>query len=153
MRALVILLAFLGVAAAGRAADAVNGQLLKVLPFFLDQQGRIAKSPSLFDRDAYQAYLRLNATNISGVRFDVLWKAEPATNADLKIAIELRGLATNSAPRVATLETNVAPGKYRRWTDLPLAGPDYKKFGSVIAWRARLWDGSRMLSEQQSFLW
>jgi len=57
------------------AADAVTGKVVKVLPFFLDAQGRIAKSPSLFDRDVYQAYLREHTNEVSGVRFDVLWKA------------------------------------------------------------------------------
>lgn len=153
MRALLILLACLGVAAAAGAADAVNGRLLKVLPFFLDLQGRIATSPSLYDRDAYQAYLRGNTNKVSGMRFDVLWKAAPAPGEKIKIAIELRGVGTNSTPRLETLETNVAPGTYRQWTKLPLADADYRNFGTVIAWRARLWNGDQMLGEQQSFLW
>jgi len=47
------------------AADAVTGKVVKVLPFFLDAQGRIAKSPSLFDRDVYQAYLREHTNEVS----------------------------------------------------------------------------------------
>ena len=33
----------------------------------LDQQGRNARSPSLFDRDAYQFFLREHATNVTGI--------------------------------------------------------------------------------------
>jgi hypothetical protein len=153
MRTLLVLLACLAVVTAAPAADAPAGRLVKVLPFFLDQQGRIAKSPSLFDRDAYQAYLRDHTNEISAVRYDVLWKAAPAPGENLRLAIELRGIGTNSAPRLQTLETNVPPGKHRHWTYLPLAGDDYKNFGWVVAWRARLWNGSQMLDEQKSFLW
>jgi len=46
----------LAVVKGARGADAVTGQVVKVLPFLMDQQGRIAVSPSLFDRDAYQAF-------------------------------------------------------------------------------------------------
>jgi hypothetical protein len=126
---------------------------LKVLPFFLDQQGRTATSPSLFDRDAYQAHLRDHTNEVSAVRFDVLWKATQPADAKIKIAIELRGIGTNSVPKLQTLETNVMPGSHRRWTEIPLAGQDYKNFGAITAWRVRLWNGSQMLGEQKSFLW
>jgi len=87
------------------------------------------------------------------MRFDVLWTAAKAPDAQIKIALELRGIGTNSMPRLETLETNVVPGSHRQWTYLPLAGDDYKNFGWVVAWRARLWKGTQMLDEQKSFLW
>ena len=153
MRALLILLSLLGVFTAARAADAVNGRIVKVLPFFLDQQGRNAKSPSLYDRDAYQAWLNQHTNQISAMRYDVWWKATPAPDAKIKIALELRGIGTNSLPKLTTLETNVVPGKYRQWTSIPLAGEDYKNIGTVVAWRVRLWNDSQLLGEQKSFLW
>ena len=152
MCALLILVALLGVVAA-QAEDAVTGRVLKVLPFFLDQQGRNATSPSLFDRDAYQAYLRDHTNEISAMRFDVLWMATKSPDEKIKIALELRGVGTNSVPKLQTLETNVVPGTHRQWTEIPLAGGDYKNVGSVVAWRIRLWNGDQMLGEQQSFLW
>ena len=153
MRALLILLALVCLAAAGHAADAVTGRIVKVLPLFLDQQGRDSRSPSLFDRDAYQARLRDGTNLVSGVRFDVLWKAGKAPDIKLKIAVELRGVGTNSVPRMKTLETNVVPGTIRKWTEIPLAGDDYKNFGTVVAWRVTLWNGGQLLGEQKSFLW
>ncbi len=153
MRALLILLLSLGVVAAARAADPVTGRIVKVLPFLLDQQGRNATSPSLFDRDAYQAWLREHTTNVAAVRFDVLWKATQAPDEKIKIAVDLRGIATNNVPRLCTLETNVTPGMFRKWSAIPLAGEDYKNFGEVIAWRVTLWNGGQLLSEQKSFLW
>ena len=38
----------------------------------------IAKSPSLFDRDAYQAYLREHTNEVSAMRFDIQWQAAKA---------------------------------------------------------------------------
>ena len=153
MRALLIFLVSLGLIAAAHAADAVTGRIIKVLPLFLDQQGRDATSPSLFERDAYQAHLREHTNEISALRIDVLWKATKATDEKLKIAVELRGVGAGSVPKLKTLEMDVVPGKFSQWTEIPLAGDDYKKFGTVVAWRVTLWNNGRMLGEQKSFLW
>ena len=153
MRTLLILLVSLGVAAASHAADAVTGRVIKVLPFFVDQQGRIAVSPSLFDRDAYQAHLRDHTNEISAIRYDILWTATKSPEEKLTVAVELRGAGTNGVPKVKTLAASVTPGTYRQWTKLPLAGDDFKDFGAVVAWHVTLSDGSRVLGEQKSFLW
>lgn len=132
---------------------APSGRVIKVLPLFLDLQGHDAKSPSLFDRDAYQAYLRQHTNEISAIRFDVLWKASSAKDANLKLRAELRGIGDGGLPRLTTLETNVTPGFFRSWTSLPLGGDDLQKFGSLVAWRVTLWNGDKLLGEQKSFLW
>ena len=133
------------------AADAVSGRVIKVLPFLLDTNGVESKSPSLFDRDAYQAYLLVHTNDVSGMRFDVLWKAEKSP--DLKLRVELRGVGETNQPTMKTLETGVQAGHFRKWTELPLAGDDFKQFGSVVAWRATLWNGDKQIGEQKSFLW
>jgi hypothetical protein len=153
MRAFWILLLSLGVFVTALAADAVTGHVLKVLPFLLDEQGQIAKSPSLFDRDAYQAYLHQHTNLVSGIRYDVLWSAKNAGSAAMKIRVELRGLDTAGLPKFKTLETEVKPGFFRQWTELPLTGEEFKQFGSITAWRATLLDGDRLVAEQKSFLW
>jgi hypothetical protein len=153
MRALLILLASLGVVAAGHAADAVTGRIVKVLPFFLNQQGQDSLSPSLFDRDAYQAFLRDHTNQISAVRYDVLWQATKAADEKLKVVLELRGISPTNTPALKIMETNVVPATHRQWLALPLAGADYKNFGTVVAWRVRLWNDGQMLGEQKSFLW
>jgi len=119
----------------------------------LDQKGRVALSPSLFDRDAYQARLHENTNLVSGVRYDVLWSASHAGDAPLTVRVELRGVGTNNLPRLKTLETRVKPGLFRKWTDLKLEGEEYRQFGAVTAWRATLWADDQLLSEQKSFLW
>jgi len=145
-RLLTILL--LTVTFASVAADA--GKLVKVLPFLIDQ---IAKSPSLFDRDAYQAYLRIHTNDVSGIRYDVLWKAGPSAVDDLKLRVELHGVGEASLPKLKTLEADLAPGKSGAWTQMKFDGDEYKNFGSIIAWRATLWSGTNLVDEQKSFLW
>ena len=153
MRALLILLLTLGLCAAAHAAAAVAGRVVKVLPLLLDLQGRAALSPSLFDRDAYQAKLRQETNQISAIRYDVQWAAKNAGEEKLKIRVELRGVSTNSLPKFKTLEADATTGFLDNWTSLTLAGDEYKSFGGVTAWRATLWDGDKLLGEQKSFLW
>jgi hypothetical protein len=138
------------------SASAATGRVVKVLPHYLDLKGRHALSPSLYDRDAYQAHLRKHPDQRSGVRFDVLWHGRAAGGTPLKVRAELRGTAKGNLPSQTTLETEVkvgASGSTSRWASLTLAGEDYKKFGDVSAWRVTLWNGDQFVAEQKSFLW
>jgi len=135
------------------ASDAITGRVNKVLPMFLDLKGQDAISPSLFDRDAYQAHLRSHTNEVSAIRFDVLWKSSAARTEKLKLRAELRGIGERGLPRQATLETQVTPAYFRSWTSLTLGGTNYTNFGTLVAWRVTLWDGDNMLAEQKSFLW
>ena len=146
-----MLLAFLGALTSLQASAAGHGRVEKVLPFLLDKQGQEATSPSLFDRDAYQARLRDHSELVSGMRVDVLWKARGMTTATVRV--ELRGVNDHGLPQLKTLETSVKPGYFHHWATVSLTGDAYKQFGAVVAWRVTLWDGDQMLGEQKSFLW
>ena len=136
------------------SAFADIGEVLKVLPHYLDLKGRVALSPSLYDRDAYQAQLRKQPELRSGMRFDIHWKPAGDAGKALKLRIELRGMAKGNLPRQTVLEKEVRPSsRWSRWTTLPLTGEAYKEFGEVTAWRVRLLDGDTIVSEQHSFLW
>jgi len=137
------------------AASAAAGKVIKVLPQFLDLKGRHAISPSLYDRDAYQAYLRIHTNEVSGIRFAVQWKASGTGTNMLKIRVEVRGITHGDLPPKAVLEQEVKRGSrwFEHWASLPLTGDEFKKIGEVTAWRATLWDGDQLLSEQKSFLW
>lgn len=130
-----------------------SDRVIKVLPLLLDQQNRDAVSPSLFDRDAYQAYLRQHTNEISAMRFDVWWKAAKSENGNLKLRAELRGIGAKGLPTQMVLETNVAAGTFSKWNSLPLAGADFQKLGALVSWRVTLWNGEKMMGEQKSFLW
>ena len=153
MRRFLMILLLLGSLSAASASDAVTGHIVKMLPLFLDAKGRDAVSPSLYDRDAYQFYLRQHTNEISAIRFDVLWSASNATNVQLKLRLELRGASPDNLPFQTTLEKTVTPHFFRHWTSFTITGDDYKKFGEMTSWRATLWADGRMLAEQKSFLW
>jgi hypothetical protein len=139
--------------AAAFSAPAANGKIVKVLPHFLDLQGRHSLSPSLYDRDAYQVQLRQNPDQCSGIRFDVLWRGRSATNEMATLRVELRGTAKGDLPSKTSLETQVRITGTGHWARLQLVGDEFKKFGEVTAWRATLWSGDQLLGEQKSFLW
>jgi hypothetical protein len=150
-RSLILILAWLVL---GSVAQAGEGRVIKVLPQFLDLQGQHAISPSLFDRDAYQAHLRKHPEEVSGVRYAVQWQSKPSSPGALKLRVELRGIGQGEKPRQTTVEKTITqPWRHSEWTNLDLAGADYKTFGEVTAWRVTLWDGTQLLGEQKSFLW
>jgi len=135
-------------------ATAATGRVIKVLPHFLDQKGRHAVSPSLYDRDAYQAYLRQHRDECSGLRFDVQWKTKGDPAGPLKLRVELRGIAEGNFSRQRVLEQSVQNGGwFGHWTSIALTGEQFKEFGEVTAWRVSLWENDQVLSEQKSFLW
>ena len=133
------------------AAD--TGRVTKVLPHFLDLQGHSALSPSLYDRDAYQAQLRKHPEQCSGMRFDSLWRARSLTNQTARLRLELRGTAKGNLPSQITLETEGRITGTSHWVKLFLDGDKYKAFGAITAWRATLWSAGQMIGEQKSFLW
>src|SRR5690242_15807247 len=92
------------------SAWAASGRVIKVLPQFLDLKGRHAVSPSLYDRDAYQAYLRVHTNDVSGVRFAVQWRTDGVFWESLKLRVEIRGVTHGDLPPSAVLEQEIKPG-------------------------------------------
>jgi hypothetical protein len=131
------------------AADSVK--IKKVLWFYIDKEGRQSLSPSLFDRDAYQAELRGNPTKRSGLRFDVQWIAPPG--ADLVLRVEMRG-SIGTTNTTSTVQGRVKKsGPFSRWTKLKLSDEEYRNVGELVAWRATLHQGDLQVAEHKSFLW
>jgi hypothetical protein len=135
-------------------AQAATGRVIKVLPQYLDLKGRNSLSPSLYERDLYQAYLRDHTNQCSGMRFNVQWRTKGQATAPLRVKLELRGVAHGDFPKQLVLETPAEPrGWPSYWAVITLAGEEYRSFGKVTAWRATLWEGTQLLGEQRSFLW
>lgn len=137
--------------ATGSGVSAASARIVKVLPQFVDLQGRVALSPSLYERDAYQVQLRTRPEQRSAIRFAVQWGSRDRRH--LRLRVELHGnLGKNGT--TATVE---APVKFRgfftTWSIVSLSGDEYRKFGELSSWRATLWDGDQLLAEQKSFLW
>src|SRR5580658_5965408 len=109
------LLGFLLLNAAAWAADASEGKVCKVLAQFLDKKGRQSLSPSLYERDAYQAYLRKHPLLRTALHVEVQYKAKRLDWQKTKLRAELRGLLTNSIETV-TLEAPVKKsGLFANW--------------------------------------
>ncbi|MEP6662703.1 MAG: hypothetical protein ABJC04_03465 [Verrucomicrobiota bacterium] len=132
--------------------QAAEPALKKVLPHFIDAKGRNSVSPSLYERDAYQFYLRNNPEKRAGIRFDVEWRGT-SKGRKLKLRVEMRGVKSD-AIHTETLETIVEKkGWFSTWSSVVLRDDAYKTFGELAAWHATLWDGDQQLSELKSFLW
>src|SRR3954463_10186796 len=71
------------------SVSAAEARIVKVLPHFLDKEGRHTLHPSLFERDGYQAHIRAHPELCSGMRFDVQWKGKKVDNGQIKL--EVRG--------------------------------------------------------------
>jgi len=132
-------------------SEAASARLVKVLPHFVDQQGRIALNPSLYERDAYQVHLRTHPDERSGLRFDVQWRSRDLNR--LKLRVELRGNRGRDGTTAVIEEEVKYRGLFTAWSRVSLTGDAYKKFGELSAWRATLWDGEKLVAEQKSFLW
>jgi hypothetical protein len=153
MHRLLMLSLLIGSMATAFASDGVTGRVIKVLPLFLDHKGHDAISPSLFDRDAYQAHLRQHTNEVSTIRLDVLWKSSDDWDEKLTLRAELRAIGVDGLPHRTTLEQTVMPKMLRSWTSLKLPEADYRNFGELSAWRVTLWNGDKLLSAKESFLW
>ena len=149
MRTLSCLLVLWLCSAAGAAAASVR--IIKVLPHLLDRDGKHTLAPSLYERDAYQAFLRQHPEQRSGLRFDVQWKAPIL--GKFSIRLELRGRQGKESTTAVLASDQRKRGLFSSWSALRLGGEAYRKFGELTAWRATLWNGDQPVSEQKSFLW
>jgi hypothetical protein len=134
-------------------AQAGQGRVAKVLPQLLDKQGRHARSPSLYERDAYQLVLRKSPELCGGVRLAVQWKAKKVDWSKLTLRAEMRGVLDNALHTITLEEPAKKGGWLGNWTQFRIEGSDYAAFGHLVAWRVSLWEGDRQLDHLQSFLW
>lgn len=152
MRTVKILAVFLSIIACGYVVEAADAKVKKVLPQFLDLRGKSSLSPSLYERDAYQFFLRNNPDQRSGIRFNVQWKGS-TKGKNLVLRVQMRGVRGDTS-RVEHLEVPATKtGWFSTWSALTLDGEPYKTFGDLSAWRTTLWDGETLLAEKKSFLW
>lgn len=132
------------------AAD--EPRVIKVLTHLVDAEGRTALAPSLYERDAYQLHLRTNPDLVTGMRFDVQFKASRKEGPVL-LRVEARG-SESGLGRAQVFEKEVLPSRFfSTWGSIELDKAAHEALGSVVAWRATLWRDGFLLAEQQSFLW
>jgi hypothetical protein len=133
-------------------SSAAEERVIKVLTHLVDAQGRIALAPSLYERDAYQLYLRSNPDLVSAMRFDVQFKA-PRKAGPVLLRVEARG-SNSGLGKAQVFEAKVLPARFfSTWRSIELNKVEHEALGSVVAWRATIWRDGQMLAEQKSFLW
>lgn len=149
MRWLVLLLLF-AMTSAGLAGQ---GRVIKVLPLYLDSKGRESLSPSLYERDAYQAQLRAHPHDRAALRFVVQWKARSVDWSKTRVVVETRGVQGNTIINRSTEQALHKGGFFSKWANIDISGQDFSSMGELAAWRVTLWEGDHQLGEQKSFLW
>jgi len=153
---IVLIMTLLAIPAAGKAEEEASGdaRILKVLPHLLDQKGRHTLSPSLFERDAYQAHLKDHPEEVSTLRFDVNWRLKIRTDAKLKLRVEVR-FGDGDTIKTVRAEAPLRPKKLRRrgWSSVALDKKTFRAGAQLIAWRVTVWDGDKQMASKHSFLW
>jgi len=155
-----LIVLFLSLFAAVPLASAKDARgVIKVLPQLLDTKGSNSLSPSLYERDAYQARLRKHPDLRSGLGFFVQWNAKEVVATNFIIRVEMRGVK-GSRMQTHSMEQPVKESKLSKWSRwlstwsvIKFDSEDYKQFGDLVAWRVSLWGDGELLSEQKSFLW
>jgi hypothetical protein len=148
-----LLLMFVSLLGASCDLQASTNRIVKVLPHFLDLQGRQSLSPSLYERDAYQARLRANSDQRSALQFDVQWKAKVKDSSRLKLHLEIRGSKTHVIDPLVVEQTTLPKGRFSNWSAIKLDNKTYEQLGDIVSWRISLWEGGQLLAEEKSFLW
>jgi hypothetical protein len=135
------------------ALFAADGKVIKVLPLYLDSQGRDSLMPSLYERDAYQALLREHKDKRRALRFAVQWKADHVDWARTRLIVETRGVEGNTFISRKIEHALDKPGWFHKWANIDISGKDFEAVGELAAWRVTLWEADKKLGEQKSFLW
>jgi hypothetical protein len=151
VRRFAFMLGFLWLTGAG--LPAADGKIVKVLQHYLDAQGRHTLSPSLYERDAYQVYLRKNPDKRSALRFDIQWKVRGVEISRLTLRMEVRGSQAHRDKPLILEQPAKRNRGLGRWSSMTIEGDAFKQLGEVVAWRATLWAGDQPIAEQRSFLW
>ena len=103
------LIALLGRAIISGCAGVSKGVIAKVLPHYLDDEGRHSDGPSLLHRDVYQIKLREEPELINALRFDIKWRGSDLDVETAKLRIEVRSSMAGVPPQV--FEQPIKPGR------------------------------------------
>ncbi len=133
--------------------EAAPPRIIKVLQHLLDQEGRNALYPSLYERDAYQAFLRKNPAKCSALRFDVQWKAPHTKSSQFVLRLEVRAVKTYVTQPLVIEQPVVPKGWFSHWSAIKIDEAKYREMGEIVAWRVSLLKDGRQVAEQKSFLW
>lgn len=153
MRNIAIVFMFIGLLVLPTESALAEGKIYKVLPHLLDLKGKHTSSPSLFERDAYQEFLKENPSLISGIGFDIHWKCPSGHERDLNIVMEIRGSKNYQASPTRKIIKAKAKKYFKTWSRITLSNKEMESIGKIVAWKVSLMEGNETLTEHFSFLW
>lgn len=138
-----------------RGEDVDGFSVKKVNHEFLDLEGNATGIIGSFAAKArYQREIE-STSQVSGMRFHVLWKAESSPSKGLTVKLETRGLDGNSGKETRQFWVKSYPigSSLDGTTVFDITGESWKKQGKMMAWRATLLQGDAVMAERKSFLW
>jgi hypothetical protein len=130
-------------------------EIRKTKEYFLDPIGpRVTAQTDAsvsFERyyRMYGAITALDAHARLGTYFDFFWRARRAADATLRL--EYRQEKLHAFVQAREVRYPQARGHHK--TEFAIIGDDYADDGRVIAWRASLIVGGRVVARTQSYLW
>lgn len=129
-------------------------RVTKALVHYLDLNGKHTLSPSPFERDCYQAILRLNREKCSTMCFDIQWRNTLTDfGDDLTITVEARAGGVDSEVVSVTQPIRGKKSIWSHWTRVKLSEEDFERLQTVSAWRILIRDGNDLVEEFRSFMW
>lgn len=150
---LTIAVMVLVVSLCGASGVRAEGTVHKVLVHYLDLDGHHRKSPSLFERDVYQEFLRTHPEQVSAIAFDVLWKVPQSHKRDLSVRLEIRGSENyQTAPMSMVVPVN-GRKYFKTWSRVTLNREEIDSIGKIVAWKVTVEEDGKALSSHHSFLW
>ena len=154
MRLLTLVISFWVASCLITKANNPRTDILKTLRHLLDSQGRHSLSPSLLDRDAYQAHLRRYPEKVFGIGFDIQWKHRDRDPITGVLKLEIRhGDGYTIGEFTKSLDLGLIKKRRSQWHRIAITGKDFAHMGEIFAWRVSLWEGETELAHQESFLW
>lgn len=132
---------------------AEKASIVKVLPHLLDLKGKASLAPGLFQRDAYQGQLRKDPKLVSGMRFNVQWKAKGIPSDDLVIRVWLKTSGRSPNDPLELKAPVRGNRKWGHWSAVAYDGKLFQDNGQVLAWKVELLQGEKPVAAQTSFLW
>lgn len=143
---------------------AAGRHLKKVLFFWLDKDGQYSQHPSMFERDAYQAYLRENPEEIHGLKVAILLSGSKGKLESSELELKIQGPPGPEIKEPLEFRLELADQvdrKLRRWVywDIDPVNAEASDGSlkllpeAIVSWRLTLLDEDQPVDRLQSYLW
>ena len=127
--------------------------ILKVNRTLLDRDGyETDVVGDLKGEASYQYSLRHEPHRQTGARFHINLKA-PRGASRVRLVLDVRGLTAANETARDTLSQSYSDIDGAEWTTIDITGSQFKRLGSIMAWRVMIYAGDRVMAELPSANW